>query len=241
MLGDTMYNLQNNPILTPYQTKVLKVFFSTNFSQSFFLTGGTALSPFYLAHRESQDLDLFSLENFDSQQLTVTIQDLARQTNSVITTKVTSPTYHEIYLENKTENGIQRLDFVREQPKHFGNIQKIEGVAVDSLENIGSNKVLGILGRLEPKDYVDLYFVVTKTEWTFDQLFDLAKQKDTGLSEFYFANIIAEAASIQNWPLTKIPFSPPALISYYEDLAHTLLLKIKPVNAKTKATLASLK
>ena len=34
-------------------------------SNYFFLTGGTALSAFYLAHRVSEDLDLFSKEKAD--------------------------------------------------------------------------------------------------------------------------------------------------------------------------------
>ena len=52
------YNLQNNPILLPHQIEILKLFFATSFTKPFFLTGGTALSAFYLAHRDSKDLGL---------------------------------------------------------------------------------------------------------------------------------------------------------------------------------------
>lgn len=51
-----MYRLHNNPILYPHQIKLLSLFFTSPFAKPFFLTGGTALSAFYLAHRESQDL-----------------------------------------------------------------------------------------------------------------------------------------------------------------------------------------
>lgn len=49
-------------ILTKLQHDVLTLFFQTELGTSYFLTGGTALSGFYLHHRESIDLDLFTLE-----------------------------------------------------------------------------------------------------------------------------------------------------------------------------------
>jgi Nucleotidyl transferase AbiEii toxin, Type IV TA system len=45
-------------ILTPLQNSFLAEFF--HLAQDFYLTGGTALSAFYLRHRYSVDLDLFT-------------------------------------------------------------------------------------------------------------------------------------------------------------------------------------
>lgn len=222
------YNLTANPILLPHQIQILRLFFASPFANTFFLTGGTALSAFYLAHRDSKDLDLFSMDDFDPQQLLAVMNDLAKQTNSQVTTKVSATTYYEIYLENQSDKWIQRLDFVHEQPRHFGDIATIEKVRVDSLENIGSNKITAIFGRLEPKDYIDLYCIIKFTDLKFDKLFDLAKQKDLGLSEFMFANIIAEIEKIQNWPPLKTNVNIQEVVSFYTDLSTALLSKIKP-------------
>ncbi|MBI2352172.1 MAG: nucleotidyl transferase AbiEii/AbiGii toxin family protein [Deltaproteobacteria bacterium] len=46
-------------ILSPLQWEFLSLFFQG--APPFFLTGGTALSAFYLQHRYSEDLDLFTL------------------------------------------------------------------------------------------------------------------------------------------------------------------------------------
>jgi predicted nucleotidyltransferase component of viral defense system len=54
-----MYNLASTPILTDWQKDILKRFFASPLTQSFFLTGGTALSAFYFAHRDSKDFDFF--------------------------------------------------------------------------------------------------------------------------------------------------------------------------------------
>ena len=228
MCGAMQYNLVNNPILTPYQVEILKLFFATDFAKTFFLTGGTALSAFYLAHRDSKDLDLFSIEPFDSQQLDLTIADIAEKLSCEVVTKVKSTTYNEIYLENKQAGWAQRIDIVKEQPKRFGEIEVVEGVRVDTLENIGSNKICAIFGRLEIKDYIDLYTIVTKTDFTFDQLFELAKQKDLGLNEFTFASTISDIGQIELWPKILIDLDKSAMFTYYKNLVTELLTRVKP-------------
>ncbi len=223
-----MYSLHSNPILYPHQIKLLSLFFASPFGKPFFLTGGTALSAFYLAHRESQDLDFFSLKPFDTLALRTTIQEIADKTQSTMTMHIRSQTYNEIFLENKKEGWRQKIDIVQEQPKHFGEITRIDNIAVDSLVNIATNKILALFGRLEPKDYIDFFEICTKTDLSFDEMFKLAKQKDAGLSEFYFANTIADADKFETLPKMKIPFDKDVFVQFYKDLSKKLLLKIKP-------------
>jgi len=48
-------------LLTPLQQTVLDAVFAEEvFARGFYLTGGTALAAFYLFHRYSDDLDLFT-------------------------------------------------------------------------------------------------------------------------------------------------------------------------------------
>jgi hypothetical protein len=49
-------------VLTPFQKKVLEFFSSLKDSKHFFLSGGMALAEFYLGHRKSFDLDMFTSE-----------------------------------------------------------------------------------------------------------------------------------------------------------------------------------
>lgn len=223
-----MFKLHNNPILYPHQVKLLSLFFTAPFSKPFFLTGGTALSAFYLAHRESQDLDFFSLQPFDPLALRTTMQEIAGHTNSLLIMSTRSQTFSEIFLENKKGGWRQKIDIVQEQPKHFGKITTVDGIRVDSLINIATNKILAVFGRLEPKDYIDLFVIFTQTILSFDKMFELAKQKDLGLSEFYFANIITDADKFETLPKMKIPFDKKAFLKFYDDLSRKLLLKIKP-------------
>lgn len=223
-----MYKLSNNPILLPYQVSILKTFFASPFGKPFFLTGGTALSAFYLAHRESKDFDFFTLGDLDLAALENTMRAIAKETKSKMAIKVRFETYCEIYLESEDERWVQRIDLVKEIPRHFGKIVDVGGVRVDSLENIGSNKILTLFGRLEVKDYVDLYLILTKTKLNFDELFKLAKEKDLGLFEFYFANIILAAENFETFPKMKRPFDKKKFVEFYRKLSTDLLLKIKP-------------
>ncbi|MEO0122442.1 MAG: nucleotidyl transferase AbiEii/AbiGii toxin family protein [candidate division WOR-3 bacterium] len=47
-------------ILTPLQQDFIRAFSKTKLVENFFLTGGTALSAFYLFHRYSEDMDFFT-------------------------------------------------------------------------------------------------------------------------------------------------------------------------------------
>lgn len=223
-----MYKLIHHPILLPHQTSILKAFFASPLTQTFFLTGGTALAAFYFDHRTSHDFDLFSLDDFPMPQIRDLMQSIGQTFGATLSIKITTNTYQEMYLTHPQAGWTQRIDIVHEIPRHFGEIQTIDTIHIDSLENIGSNKVLTLLGRLEPKDYVDFYTIMTKTKLTFDELFTLAKQKDTGLHEFYFANSIGSIDAIKSWPEMKIPFDRQKMIDYYHRLAQDLLLRIKP-------------
>jgi predicted nucleotidyltransferase component of viral defense system len=54
--------LKSKGILTDLQKEILLIFSKIPDSNNFYLTGGTALSEFYLGHRKSFDLDIFTIE-----------------------------------------------------------------------------------------------------------------------------------------------------------------------------------
>lgn len=223
-----MYQLNNNPILTSYQVHILELFFENGFGKQFFLTGGTALAAFYFAHRDSKDLDLFTLAPYDYEVMQAVIRDIAKKLNATVFAKVKTDHYNELYLRNDKDGWEQRIDIVTDQPIHFGKIVSIDGIPVDSLENIASNKLLTIFGRLEPKDYIDFYSIVTKTKFTFESIYPMAKQKDSGLEEFFLAQSIRQIEKITTWPSLKTPLDVKAMNMYFTNLSDELLRKIKP-------------
>lgn len=210
------------------QDVFLTKFFQGRFSDDFYLTGGTALARFYFHHRTSVDLDLFTnIQSVDLNEVNFAIISLLGKLNLTLTKQVTTETFLQ-YISTNPEGNTLKVDIVKDIPVHFGKLKIKKPVRVDSLENIGSNKILAVFGRTDAKDFIDLYFILHKTDLTFDHLYNQAKEKDLGLNEFYLANSIANVTTITHWPAMKKPLNIKALKKYYQDLSKKLLLKIKP-------------
>ena len=142
-------------ILTPLQEQFLKTFFISSLSSDFFLTGGTALSAFYLKHRKSEDLDLFTIDQklqFDF--VNAEVLKIARSLNFKIINQVSTGTYLQFIFHYRKEN--LKIDLVKDVPVQFGTIRKIQGTFIDSVENIAVNKLLAIFGRTDAKDFIDI-------------------------------------------------------------------------------------
>lgn len=63
-------------ILTAQQDQALKLIAATPVAQQFYFSGGTALAHYYLQHRKSEDLDFFNFEEFDPQEITISLKSL---------------------------------------------------------------------------------------------------------------------------------------------------------------------
>lgn len=210
------------------QDDFLKLFFSEGFAEDFYLTGGTALSRFYLNHRLSDDIDLFTQnQKIDFSHVNSLVLRILDKLKLKIIKQVNTDTFLQYITENKSGNML-KIDFVKEIPVHFGEFKMIEQIRIDSLENIGSNKVLTIFGRRDSKDFIDLYFILQKTKLKFDYLYSLAVQKDLGLSEFYLANSMRQIKDITIYPKMLIGFDKNKLIKFYIKLAEKLIKRVKP-------------
>jgi hypothetical protein len=99
---------------------------------------------------------------------------------------------------------------------------------IDSLENIGSNKVLAVFGRTDAKDFIDLYWMLQQTDLRFDDLCGQARQKDTGLSELYLAYALQNVVKIRMFPRMLQPLPWDEVDAFFQSLAREMLLKIKP-------------
>ncbi len=212
--------------LTNLQAEVLKSFFAQPIGKSYFLTGGTALSGFYFHHRESIDLDLFTFETIEIESVRQVFELIAAKASLSLDHRVATEGYHKFFLIGKKEE--LKIDLVKDQKVHFGDIKTFGKIRVDSIENIGSNKITAIFGRTEAKDFIDLYFILRKKLFTFAKLFQDAKKKDLGLSEFYLAHMLLEVKNLKNFPIMLTPFNKDQMKNYFISLANKLLLKVKP-------------
>ncbi len=212
-------------ILTPLQAQFLSAFFNTPVGQAFYLTGGTALAAYYLQHRFSEDIDLFTTDERAFNLVTLEMEGIAVACNCALSTAVRGSSFQELLLQGQSE--ILRVDLVRDIDIQLGSHQKFGPVIVDAEENIGVNKVTAIFGRTESKDFVDLYFLIQKG-YDFRYLVSKAKEKDTGLTEFYLANMMRQVRRLTRLPRMLKPLDLETLKGFYLQLADDLLRDIKP-------------
>ena len=184
-------------ILTPTQQALLDAFFgSTHTPSRFYLSGGTALSGFYLAHRQSDDLDLFTLDPLALADAGNLLEESTGQAGLTVREVKSADTIVQYFLDGDRHPSypLKKVDVVLDTEPHLA-VERFGPYFVDSLLDIAINKVTAIF-RLDTKDFIDLYFVLTRRQLRIDDLIPLAKQKLVGFHEFDLAGCLAQFSSL---------------------------------------------
>jgi hypothetical protein len=173
--------------LYPLQDKALERI--RQVAPAFYLTGGTALSRFYLQHRYSEDLDLFVNRNKDFQSLTNKIIREFQKEFQKTRIQLSDTDFVRLFVrEADTE---LKIEFINDVGYHFHDIIEEKGVVLDSWQNILANKI-SALSRNATKDYADILFLSLKYAFNWVDMYDAAKKKDTWVNEISSAQLIDE-------------------------------------------------
>lgn len=171
--------------LNDLQNDFLRAFFSRE--HGFYLTGGAALVGFYLGHRETNDLDLFTSESEIENGFSIAA-DAAQRLGATIESIQTAPDHRRL-LVKRDEDAIV-VDLVREHVFQIDPHKKeINGIRVDSPEEILANKLCALLSRSEIRDLVDVR-ELEKAGFSLEDAIEAAAKKDTGLSPAQLAWVL---------------------------------------------------
>lgn len=134
--------------------------------KQFSLVGGTTLALRY-GHRSSEDIDLFSHEKFNHQQIITELEDEFE--------------HRFVYKQQNTQFGIFCfIDNVKVDIVHFPHlpiaaIEEENKIRMYGNADIAAMKIQAILGRAKKKDFWDLYELLK--DYSLQQLIDWHKQK----------------------------------------------------------------
>lgn len=146
-------------IISAEQQKLLDQFRKdTGLNSLFYFSGGTALSLYYLQHRESIDLDFFSQSQFDSAELLKSVTLWAGQLGCEVESIPVRQTFTFIF--SFPSKKTVKVDFSYYPYQQVEKPRIIDGIQVDSVTDIAVNKLLVVEQRDEVKDFVDLYFLL---------------------------------------------------------------------------------
>lgn len=208
---------------TPRQKQLLDlVIKEPYFVNTFYLSGGTALSSWYLHHRESLDLDFFSLVPFDYERITRWF----RQNKQTIG-------YADIRLEEDfgfltieivySKQSTLHIDFHHYSKWKLAPGIRWHGLEIDSLRDITVNKIHTIATLPRTRDYIDFYFIMNKKPLSLDSLMTESKRKfKETMDPLQLAKNFLKSTEITELPKMLAPFDQKEMQSFYEDIARTL-------------------
>src|SRR5437867_9972326 len=173
--------------LTPLQRDFLEAFFARE--SRFFLTGGAALAGFYLRHRETKDLDLFTSSDALEDAVTLTTH-IARDFNASLEAIRTSPDFRRFLLRREADAIV--IDLVRDRvPQIISEKPVINGIRVDLPEEILANKLCALLSRSEIRDLIDVR-ALEMAGYRVEDALPAAHLKDTGLTPAQLSWVLGE-------------------------------------------------
>jgi|GEM_PF-397870 len=160
--------------LEPLQSLTLKILAKSKLKDKFYWTGGTALAFFYLKHRHSHDVDLFSDLPFTYNEILPLISELKLHTKLKKVDEKRIFDRWEFFIHNKNE---LKLEFCHYNFPSLGGKNIWQGISVDSLKDMAANKTMALLDRHEPKDAFDVYFLIKKSFFSPRDLLKMVKKK----------------------------------------------------------------
>ena len=163
-------------ILTPDQALFLECFARhRQLADAFYLTGGTALAAFYLGHRHSEDLDFFSDAEIDALALDVFLK-IEREKLGVSQIDFQQSYNRNMYFLHLPA-GVLKVEFTFFPFPALAAPIESNRVRVDSLLDIGVNKLFAIYQRTTARDFVDLYMIVADQGYAIAELVAKARAK----------------------------------------------------------------
>jgi len=209
-------------LLTPLQRKLLHEIGQTPLRDDFFLTGGTALAALYLRHRYSVDLDLFTENPAAVVQVPPNMEEIASRLGLEITFTRTLGTFLEAFVTSPDGERVE-FDFAQDSP------YRLEPTRLDpnwilghNPTYIACNKLSALFDRAEPKDFVDIYFVVQEI-YPFDHLVTLARHKHVGMDDYWLAMALAQVEQVEVLPRMVKPVSIDVLRVFFMARAKELM------------------
>ena len=171
-------------------SSVLQKLSQLNMLQNFYLTGGTALS-LQIGHRESQDLDFFTQEDFHSEELQ---RELEKMVN-----------LGSVELSHGTLNCF--FDGVKLQFLHYPYPlleEEItwENIQISSKLDIACTKLITVSARGSKKDFIDIYFLLK--EYPLPALFEKLTLKYAN-SDYNEAHILKSLVYFDDADIQPMP------------------------------------
>ena len=211
--------------VSPELLKILVSLQAESLFIDYILAGGTALA-LQLGHRQSLDIDLFTINKQNNHGLLRYFQD--NYNNFEIL-------FNDTGILQLVVNNI-KIDMVSIKGKILENPKTIDGITLLGIKDIASMKLMAVTDRKTPKDYIDIAYLLK--DIPLETMFDLYKQK-YGISDI--SNVkksLAEVNRVNPYDWQKVKMIKEDLfISDVPSIIKEELLKYNRKNGIGKKSL----
>lgn len=215
-------------ILTPKQSQFLELVASdSGIVEMFFLTGGTALSEFYLHHRLSEDIDLFCQSQEVDQILVEAFLEKNSQKLKVGRIKRSSFLGLNSYTLIFNDRSELKVDFNYYPFLPIAKGKLFRKLKVDSLYDIAANKIHTLFMKPRSRDYIDLFFIFKSENYSLEKLILDAKAKfDWHIDPVTLSAQFIRVKEITDLPKMLVPFNQKDMEKFFLGLAKSLKSQI---------------
>lgn len=190
--------------------------------RKFYFTGGTPLSAFYLYHRLSEDIDLFSEEEI----YLPSIRNFIGKTQKKLgVEKVDYRNFlglhsFELIFSNTS---ILKVDFNYYPFPRIEKGMKYQNIEVDSPYDIAVNKVHTIAMKPRARDFIDIYFLIQEKGYSFSDLLLQAKAKfDWHIDPIQLGSRLFQASEAADYPRMIKPIDHKKWKQFFVEEARKL-------------------
>lgn len=213
--------MSNTNVLTEPQKLFLRLFGKELFSKKFYLSGGTALTGFYIPYRYSEDLDFFSLEEVKIDEIVAFIRSIKEKLGFRSFDFNTSFNRNLFFLQLPKDT--MKLEFTYYPFPQLDSSKKAFGVKIDSIKDIAVNKLFTIYQNPRSRDFIDLYIIMQKHLFSLKDLIKKAKLKfDWRVDPIKLGSQLLLAETVKDYPRLITPLNEKDWQNFFKKEARKL-------------------
>lgn len=196
------------------------------FCERFYFTGGTPLSAFYLQHRMSEDIDLFSEEEVNLMSIRAFVKKAQAKLKAQSADYKNFLGLHSFQLIFSSTHAL-KVDFNFYPFPRIDKGMKYKNIEVDSPYDIAVNKVHTIVMKPRARDFIDIYFLVKEYNYNFDDLLRQAKAKfDWHIDAIQLGSRLLAASEASDYPRMLKPIDHNEWKEFFAEEAKKLKKEI---------------
>jgi predicted nucleotidyltransferase component of viral defense system len=177
-------------VLTDTQLEIARTVLSAAGQAGFALAGGGAMIVLGAVDRSTRDLDFFTQQVAEITDATKQVEARLAEAGFTVSRKIDSDGF--VRMEVRRGDEVCEVDLGHDA-RRWPTAKAAVGPTI-SLEELGADKTLALLGRAAPRDFVDVHALEQLFGW--GRLCELAADKDLGFNRRYLAETMRKIESL---------------------------------------------